>query len=180
METAKRMERKIERIPFCGCWIWTGSTTAGRYGSVYHNGKVRRAHRVALELSGVDVPDGAEVMHSCDVGFCVNPDHLSIGTHQDNMSDMKAKGRARSPAGDAHWTRAYPEKAKSVAQKNIANAHGRGEQNGNAKVSLLMLNQIRSEYRKNPSQTMADLGIKYGIGRETARKIIKGVAPWTF
>lgn len=51
------------------------------------------AHRVAYVIAKGDIPDGAVVMHSCDNPRCVNPDHLSLGTQSDNLSDAARKGR---------------------------------------------------------------------------------------
>ena len=176
MNLPDRIETKIVRIPFSGCWIWMGA--AARYGHTHVNGKSARAHRAIYEMSGNFIPAGMELMHSCDIGLCVNPDHLSIGTHQDNMADMVRKGRARAPIGDAHWTRNEPERARAIAQRNIVKSHASGIDNSNAKVTLLLLPVIRAAYATNPNQTMAELGKPFGLGRETARKIVKGIAPW--
>ncbi len=59
------------------------------------NEKAVGVHRLMyLERVG-PIPDGMVVMHSCDVRNCCNPGHLSIGTNNDNASDMKSKGRSR-------------------------------------------------------------------------------------
>lgn len=66
-----------------GCHEWTGATLNG-YGIFRREkGVVARAHRVALELAGVPLPDGDFVIHVCDNPSCVRPDHLAVGTPQD-------------------------------------------------------------------------------------------------
>ncbi|MFS2051003.1 HNH endonuclease signature motif containing protein [Variovorax sp. Varisp41] len=170
----ERMERKIVRVPFSGCWIWMGS--AGRYGHAHLNGRVVRAHRALFQLAGGTIPDGMELLHSCDIGVCVNPDHLSVGTHQENMSDMVRKGRARAPTGANHWTSSDPERARQVARRNIANAHGSGVCNSNAKASPEIAELIRAAHAANPTQPMEALGKAFGLGRETTRKIVKGIS----
>ena len=77
------------------CWLWT-SKRKQEYGwfRVDMKGKTHEftASRVALFLSGTSVK-GWYVLHSCDTPSCCNPAHLRTGTHQDNMDDMKARGR---------------------------------------------------------------------------------------
>lgn len=75
-----------------GCWLWTGAVRA-RYGAITIAGKVRRAHRVSYEAHIGPIADGLIVLHSCDNPLCVNPKHLSLGTHQDNSDDKVSKGR---------------------------------------------------------------------------------------
>ncbi len=74
------------------CWLWMG--TASSYGGIKYNGSMYKSHRVAYYLHYGKDPIGLEVMHSvCDNPKCCNPNHLSLGTHGDNMADMVAKGR---------------------------------------------------------------------------------------
>lgn len=169
-----RIESKIDRIPFSGCWLWIGAGI--RYGNVQFNGRISPAHRVVWELTHGSIPVGMELMHRCDVGCCVNPDHLQIGSHLENMQDMVSKGRQKAPSGSSHWTKKHPEKARLVAQANITNSHGSREENNNAKVTHEIVCRIRSHYKTHPNLTMTKLGEMFGLKREQTRKIVKGLA----
>jgi len=84
------------------CWPWTRTLNRAGYGQVRygHKNKVG-AHRVAWELSnGTPVPDGLEVLHSCDQPACCNPSHLRPGTKPDNVRDRVSRGR--SARGERH------------------------------------------------------------------------------
>jgi HNH endonuclease len=96
-----RIERLILRCPMSGCWLWTGSVRKRfNYGAFLYRGKYERAHRAMWLISGRTIPDGMQLLHKCDVPCCVNPDHLFLGTHLDNMRDMDAKGRRARLGGE--------------------------------------------------------------------------------
>lgn len=57
------------------------------------SGKQRYVHRISWELVHGAIPSGLHVCHDCDVSLCMRPTHLFLGTQQENMLDMKAKGR---------------------------------------------------------------------------------------
>ena len=85
-----------------GCWLWTRSITNSGYGDIgrtpYEKGWL--AHRLSWAIHNGPILDGLYVLHTCDVRLCVNPDHLFLGTHQDNMNDMEEKGRRRVLSGE--------------------------------------------------------------------------------
>jgi hypothetical protein len=84
-----KIKRKTE------CWLWQGSRygSGRRYGHISYKRKQWATHRLAWHLARGDIPDGLHVLHKCDVGHCINPAHLFLGTHQDNMTDKRLKDR---------------------------------------------------------------------------------------
>lgn len=104
-ETAEeRFAKYVEVNTKTDCWEWTGANSRRGYGA-FHKERLRPAHRVAWEFVNGEIPEGLFVLHNCPHGDnprCVNPDHLFLGTQKDNMADMDAKGRRRTPAGEKH------------------------------------------------------------------------------
>lgn len=107
IERAKaRMLQKISVSP-AGCWLWIGKKETvrkdnphePRYGLVSYGDRARLAHRVAKAIFH-NFPvlfDDRTILccHKCDNSLCVNPEHIFLGTHTDNMRDKKDKGRAK-------------------------------------------------------------------------------------
>lgn len=76
------------------CWEWTSVKHAG-YGMIMFNGKYSRTNRIMWTLLFGTIPEKMCVLHKCDNPSCLNPTHLFLGTHQDNMTDKKIKGRVK-------------------------------------------------------------------------------------
>lgn len=100
---SQRFAEKIRKIRD-GCWLWTASKNNKGYGVIGRGGKnggMMYAHRLSWTLANPGMPLGAGlVLHMCDVRHCVNPEHLLLGTHKDNVSDMWKKGRANHVKGE--------------------------------------------------------------------------------
>lgn len=125
-----------------GCWIWRGSLHDWGYGHLRHGGKDFKAHRVAWALINGPIPEGMEVLHSCDNPPCVNPSHLFLGTQQDNIDDMMQKG---------HYTR-----------------HAAfGEANGSSKLTETQV----SEILQAKGQTSSILASKYAVSPSLIKQI---------
>lgn len=101
-ETQKNIlkEKLINRSipePNTGCWLWSGSNTY-RYGVIKipdGNRSQIYAHRASYEVFIGDIPCGMFVCHKCDTPLCINPAHLWLGTHSENIKDSFNKGRQK-------------------------------------------------------------------------------------
>lgn len=107
----EKFEEKYKVNPTTKCWIWTGATTAFGHGIFSRT----TAHRIAWELYNNNIPKGLCVLHRCDVPSCVNPEHLFLGTHADNMQDKVNKGRGgrKKEEGDQFLTFTVQPKVKA-------------------------------------------------------------------
>jgi len=96
MTNIEKFESKIY-YAIDGCWYWIGNTMKDGYGAFYTpENPMMKAHRFSYQLYKGSA-DGLFVCHSCDNPLCVNPDHLFLGTLQDNLLDMRKKGRGPRP-----------------------------------------------------------------------------------
>jgi len=143
-----------------GCWLWTGATLRG-YGrrSGRRPPHERICHRYAWIITNGPIPDGIHVLHRCDNPSCVRPDHLFLGTHQDNVSDMIAKDRHSH--GDRHWSRRDPERVP------------RGECHYKSRLSDAQTNEIRAAPRVRGMQRK--LAAKFGVSEALISLIVNGI-----
>ena len=108
----------IEQLKTCymiyekGCWIWQGLMFGNGYGRLARHLNISafscRAHIAAYQMYVGPVSEGLLVCHHCDVKRCINPEHLWLGTNQDNQIDAAIKGKF-----ETYWT-AERRKAQSA------------------------------------------------------------------
>lgn len=83
------------------CWIWVGCKDKDGYGKITYKAKDCRAHRESYRVFNGPISRGMIICHTCDNPSCVNPKHLWLGTHEDNVRDMYNKGRNNPNMGNS-------------------------------------------------------------------------------
>ncbi len=102
------------------CWLWTGPKTVMHYGCIRVRKKTRYAHVVSWFLATGEWPGALDTLHRCDNPPCVNPSHLFLGTHADNMTDMVVK--KRSACGERHrLAKLTKEQVLEIRAADLAN-----------------------------------------------------------
>ena len=164
MKTAEeRFWSRVRKTP--DCWDWQGSAKANNgYGGFWFNGRLFHAHRVAWMLTHNSDHKRQEVMHLCNNKRCVNPTHLRLGSHAENMKqwfDSRSQEQSRQAAKKGHAT-------KRLAGYAFLR---RGEQHLCAKLTWKAVREIR---RLAVDGNHKQLARQYGVGSSTIDDIIAG------
>lgn len=131
-----------------GCWEWQARISPFGYGQfTTSSGESWQAHRLSYTLYKGKIPTGLCVCHTCDNRKCVNPDHLWVGTRNDNIQDMYQKGRGK----------------KATSEKN-----------GGAKIGWQEVNEIRRLYPEVKSHRK--LATSFGISRRQISRITRNLS----
>jgi HNH endonuclease len=173
------------------CWLWLGYCKPNGYGSIGLGGRAEGkdyAHRVAWRLAYGAIPDGLYVCHRCDTPACCRPDHLWLGTHAENLGDMRAKGRGAT--GDRHGSRTRPDRVARGARSGPARhpesmrwkdtdprrldstVLPRGERKPQAKLTEMAVREMRR--RHVAGEMVKTLAAEFGVSRPTASKAVAG------
>ncbi len=129
----RRFWAKVDRGLEDECWFWNAAQYHDGYGHLTLQCKDYRAHRVSYFLTHGPFPDELFLLHSCDMPLCVNPKHLTPGTHQANVTDCVTKKR-----------------------------HSFGESNGHAILTFEQVHEIRMAY-ETEDITQQKLADRYGV-----------------
>jgi HNH endonuclease len=153
-----RLRRSFEMRGPGECWPWAAARHRQGYGvlSVGSSGRWESGHRLAWAYWIAPIPAGMHVLHQCDNPPCVNPAHLFLGTHRDNMADMVAKGR--SPYGESSPAAKLTEEQAKGLRREYLEARGSAD--------------------RVPRGTMKVLAGKYGLCERQAWMIGTGRAWW--
>lgn len=147
------------------CWSWNGATSDGIRGVMNIEKKNTLSSRVSYKLHKTEIPIGLCVLHTCDNGNCVNPDHLWLGTNQDNTTDMLLKGR--ESRGLSHGLMVK----KSCTPESNARRANKGVMNGRAKLLESDVFYIRHYYSQGCR--MIDIADFLSIPKTTVNNIVK-------
>ena len=126
------------------CWEWQSTRHGKGYGHFRIGDRVEKAHRVSYELFVGPVASPLQVLHGCDNPACVNPDHLWLGTNEDNLADRQAKGR-----------------------------QARGSRNAKAKLTEHQVRQIR-ELSARVRGDYGEIARRFGVSESTVKHIAYG------
>lgn len=159
-----------------GCRLWYGDCAPNKYVSVRLGKKNYGGHRLILNLKlGRAIKENFFALHTCDNKSCIEETHIYEGTHQDNMDDMKRRGRVAK--GDRHTTKLHPEK---IARGNRHGSRTKIEKRPRG-LNHHMAKQLNQKLPKEKilslqklAKTMSrnQLAIKFKISRPTVSSIL--------
>ena len=167
----QRFWARVEKTD--NCWLWSGSVIQG-YGQLKINGKMMLAHRFSFLLHNGNINEKLMVLHSCDNPQCVNPEHLSQGTAQDNADDRTNRKRSAYGVKNGHST--MPERTpKKEAHYNYANPNAlqKGVGNGRAKLTESDVVSIR-QYWQSGGLNKSQISRIYGVSDVVIGNIVSG------
>ena len=109
------MLKRYTPVTETGCWLWLGATTGKGYGQITpsRHHPFQLAHRYFYEQLVGPIPEGLILCHKCDTPLCVNPQHMHVGTQQDNVRQMRDRNRGAYGATNA------PKKLTDEAVREI-------------------------------------------------------------
>jgi hypothetical protein len=143
---SERFWALVEKGP--GCWNWKGCDDGQQgYGRIKYEQRNIGAHRASWLLHFGEIPDGLHVCHGCDNPKCVRPEHLFLGTNEENRADCVAKGRQK--CGD-----------------------NRGSRHGMSKVTEVDVKAIRAAYIPQKHGNKAKIAAQFGISESAVVQII--------
>lgn len=147
-KTIGRFHRYIKYEDPKECWLWTASLDSYGYGHMRIGLNLMTASRISWIIYKGPITKGMHVLHTCDVRSCVNPSHLYLGTHKQNMKDMKERNRL-------------------VLPKIL-----KGSFNHNCKLSSKEILKIKDLKKNSPKTTYLFLANAFGVSTTTISRII--------
>ena len=154
----KSMEERFDSmvVKTDTCWLWGGENGVKRYGVISYGGRASKAvsaHRYSYLRYNGPIARGLVVRHKCDVMNCVNPEHLELGTNEDNVDDRNARGRSVG-SGKARLDR-------------------KKRRGGNRKLMRAEIEKIKAEYATGEF-SQAQLAHRWSVSQATISATIRG------
>ena len=122
-DLSQRFHSRVKKLGPSDCWEWTGAVDTNGRGQMGYTDptgtpRLARIPRLAYEIFVEVPPPNLEVCHTCDNGRCVNPKHLYLGTHQQNMTDRAVRERGGNNRLTADKVREIRARRASGAKLN--------------------------------------------------------------
>ncbi len=155
--------------PRTKCWNWTGAVGNRGYGKCTKDGESLRTHRFAYEVFVGEITDDKFVLHHCDNRLCLNPNHLFLGTHTDNVQDMHKKGRATT-VGTKHHDNKLTEEQVYAIRKDARTTIEIGKEYGVSTATVSDI-RLRNKWKHLPEET-GKYEPRFGLSRLTKDQII--------
>jgi len=127
-----RFWNKINILGDNDCWVWLACCDAQGYGRFRFNEENNKASRVMWIITQGKIPKNKHVLHKCDNPKCVNPNHLFLGTHADNMKDMKQKNRQGNH--NLHGEDFPQHKISSSRVNQLKEAHAKAKKDSSGRL----------------------------------------------
>ena len=134
-----------------GCWEWQLRRDKEGYGHFFIDNRRWLAHRFSWTLINGPIPDGLQVLHSCDNPPCIRPDHLSLGTNLENNRDKIAKNRDVIFEGSRHANSKLNEaKVVEIRKRAVAESYSSIARSYEVSVSTIseIVNGLRWRFQQ--------------------------------
>lgn len=148
------------------CWLWLSDKSVSGYGRIQTWNRVELAHRLSMSNAVGPIPAWLSVCHKCDNPACVNPSHLFLGTHSENMRDMCRKGRNGAVTKPENFARGLRQGAHTKPESRV-----RGEKHGCSRLKEAEVIKIRYE-REFVGKTIESIAERYGVTRSAVGAIL--------